>query len=82
MLLSTSLIVLAGDDSLVMVVRRIPGVYAVGTVDELEVVKLPVLGILDVEDASVLVGQRAADLSRGAGRCMTPCQTAVIVQTG
>lgn len=43
--------------------------------DELKVVKLPVLRILDVENASILVGQRTADLSRGAGEDKTRRQT-------
>lgn len=46
-----------GCDQLVVVVRGVASVDAVGAVDQLEVVELPVVALLDVQDTALLVGQ-------------------------
>lgn len=52
----TCLVIVPCNDLFVVVVRRVSGIDAVGSVDQLQLVKLPIPSLFDVEDAAVCVG--------------------------
>lgn len=51
-----------GDDALKVIVRRVAGIHAIGPTGERKVIKPPVVGVLNVEDAPVVVREGTAQL--------------------
>lgn len=62
----TCLIVIPCNNALIVVVRRIARINTIRPINQFEVIKLPVLCILDVQDTSVFVVEGPAYLSRGS----------------
>lgn len=58
---NTSLVVIPGDKPLVVIVGCIARIHAVRAVDQLEVVELPIISVLDVEDTAIFVGERGVE---------------------
>lgn len=44
------------DDTFVVVIASVSSINPIGTVLEFKIIKLPVVGVLDVENAAVRIG--------------------------
>jgi hypothetical protein len=74
---NTSLIVIPRDEALVVIVRRIARIHAIRSMDQLQVVELPVIRVLDVKNAAVAVREGSVE---GCGRAISLARTSTDVR--